>query len=82
MPETKTIVFDHSEIAESLVKTANIHEGHWGVYVEFGIRGANMNIPPGDKLLPAAIVPLLKVGIQRFPKPNSLTVDAAEVNPK
>jgi hypothetical protein len=34
-----------------------------------------------NTLTPAAIVPVLKIGIQRFPEPNSLTVDAARVNP-
>lgn len=83
MPEAKTIVFNHREIAEALVKSQDIQEGLWGIYIEFGIQGANLSISPSqDTLVPAAIVPVLKIGIQRFDKPNQLTVDAAVVNPK
>jgi hypothetical protein len=82
MPETKTITFTNKEIAEFLVKHVGIHEGFWGILVEFGIGAANVAFPPsGDALVPAAIVPIVKMGIHRFDEPNSLTVDAAKVNP-
>jgi len=82
MPEAKNIVYDHRELAEILVKDQDIHEGPWGVYIEFAIQGANISTDPtGESLLPAAIIPVLKIGIQRFDKPNQLTVDAAIVNP-
>jgi len=82
MPETKNIVFNHKEVAEALVRKADIHEGLWGLYVEFGIAAANVGSSPEEGLNPAAIVPILKLGIQKFEKPNNLTVDASEVNPK
>jgi len=83
MPEIPIIAFSHKEVAEALIKKQNIHEGIWGVYIEFGIGAANVGQDPTDALnvLPAAIVPVVKIGIQRFPQPNSLTVDAAVVNP-
>jgi hypothetical protein len=81
MPEANSYVFNHREIAEVLVKHQNLHEGFWGIYLEFGIGAANVQGPGDSSLLPAAIVPLLKIGIQRFPTENSLTVDAAKVNP-
>ena len=82
MPETNSITFTHKEIAEALIKTHDIHEGIWGIIIEFGIAGANVGQGPGDpNMMPAAIVPVLKIGIQRFTTPNNLTVDAAEVNP-
>lgn len=82
MPEIKNFTFDHKEIAEAIIKHQDIHEGLWGVYIEFGIVGANINQGPGEgNLLPAAIVPVMKIGIQRFDKPSSLTVDASKVNP-
>ena len=83
MPETQNFVFDHRELATALVKQQSIHEGLWGIYIEFGIAGANISSDPnGTSVVPAAIVPVLKIGIQRFPKSNNLTVDAATVNPK
>lgn len=82
MAEVKTYLFDYKEVAEALVKKQEIHEGLWGIYMEFGIGAANISIDPSDQaLLPAAIIPVRRIGIQRFDTPNSLTVDAAEVNP-
>ncbi len=46
-----------------------------------GLGGANVALIPGADLNPAAIVPVLKIGLQRFDAPNNLTVDAAKINP-
>jgi hypothetical protein len=82
MPETNSITFTHKEVAEALIEKQDLHEGLWGIYIEFGIGAANIGQGPDDpNLMPAAIIPITKIGIQRFPKPNNLTVDAAEVNP-
>lgn len=80
MAEASQFVFSFSELAEVLVKRQGIHEGHWGLFVKFGISAVNIS-GPDAKLLPAAIVPILEVGIQRFDEANSLTANAAEVNP-
>jgi hypothetical protein len=80
MAEAKTYTFKHKEIAEALVKHLGLHEGIWGILVEFGISAANIGNPDGDQL-PAAIVPILHIGLQRYEKLNSLSVDAAKVNP-
>jgi hypothetical protein len=81
MPDAPQIYpFTHQELAEILIKHKNIHEGLWGIYVEFGIGATNIVQSPND-MLPAAIVPIVKLGLQRFPEPNNLTVDAAKVNP-
>lgn len=83
MPEPKTIVFSFKEIAEVLIREANLHEGLWGLLVKFGITGANIgSAPEKDDLRPSAIVPILELGIQRFDEPSNLTVDASVVNPK
>lgn len=81
MPDAPQIYpFTHQELAEILIKHKNIHEGLWGLYVEFGIGAANIGQGPND-ILPAAIVPIVKLGLQKFPEPNNLTVDAAKINP-
>ena len=80
MPETKSLTFTHKEVVEALIRYNNLHEGLWGLYVEFGLAAANMGQGTED-LLPAAIVPIKKIGLTRSNKPNNLTVDAAEVNP-
>ena len=80
MAKAKQYVFSYPEVAEALVKKLDLHEGLWGIYVRFGIKGANIS-SPGDELVPAAVIPILSLGLQRFEEENSLTVDASKVNP-
>lgn len=80
MAKARQYTFSYPEVAEALVKKLNLHEGLWGIYVKFGIQGANLG-PSDDKLVPAAIIPILNLGLQRFEETNSLTVDASKVNP-
>ena len=82
MPETKNYLFGYTELAEILVKKLDIHEGLWGLYIEFNFGAANVNAGPDSKsFAPAAITAIKSIGIQRFDAPNNLTVDAAVVNP-
>lgn len=81
MPEFTNLVFSHKEIVTALIKSQNIHEGIWGLYVEFGISAANVG-PNQEDIQPAAIVPILKIGIQQFKSLTNISVDAAEVNPE
>jgi hypothetical protein len=83
MPETKNYVFNYVELAKMMVKELDLHEGLWGIYVEFTLGAANVPTSPDNKTIaPAAIAAIKSLGIQRFDAPNNLTVDAAEVNPK
>jgi len=82
MADADKYTFAYKEIAEALVKQQGIHEGLRGIYVEFAIAAANVgSAPESNDVVPAAIVPVQKMGLQRFPEANNLTVDAAEVNP-
>jgi len=82
MAEVSMYSFTHQEVAAALVKQQGIHEGIWGIYIEFGFGAGNIGQAPNDtNLVPAAIIPITKIGIQRFPEPNNLTVDAEKVNP-
>ncbi len=82
MAEIKNLTFSFKETVEALIKGADIHEGIWGIYVEFGLNAINIAAAPGTKdVLPAAIVPIVKIGIQQFQEENNLTVDASKVNP-
>ena len=81
MPETQNITFTHKEIVEALLKDQGITEGLWGIYIEFGIAAGNVGSDK-DNILPVAVVPVKKIGIQRFPEENNLTVDASTLNPK
>ena len=74
MPEEKVVTFSATEIAERLVKERGITSGHWGLFVRFGL-GA-VNVGDGKTMFPAAVVTVQEIGIQQFPEPNPLTVDA------
>lgn len=80
MSEPTVISYDFKELATILIKREGIHDGLWCIHVRFGIRGANMGSSDED-VLPTAMVPILRLGIQKTDKRTNLTVDAAEVNP-
>ena len=81
MPEATQIIYKHRELVELLIKERGIHEGIWGLFVRFGL-GAS-NVGPNDvELQPAAIIPVLEIGLQKFEKETNISVDAAKVNPK
>lgn len=81
MPEPSQITFTFKEIAETLVKRQGLHEGIWGIFVKFGFGASNVG-PNENSLQPAALVPIVEIGLQKFDKENNLSVDAAKVNPK
>ena len=81
MTEAQNYIFDYREIVEVLIKKQGVREGLWGIYMEFDIGGANIG-ETEHTIFPTAIVPVVRIGIQRFEKPNNLTVDAAKANPK
>jgi len=80
MAEPTQIIFTYKEVAEALLKQEHIHEGVWGLYIEFNIGAANVG-PDKESLRPAAIVQILKIGLQKFEEENNLSVNAAHVNP-
>lgn len=81
MATPKQFKFTFKELAEIMVEKAGVQKGLWGLYVRFGIQA--MNIGPSDaELKPAAVIPIMELGLQEFETANSLTVDAAEVQGK
>jgi hypothetical protein len=81
MPETSQITFSYKEVVEALIKAHDIHEGIWGLFVNFGIGAANTG-PNDTELKPTALIPILALGLQKFEKETNISVDAAKVNPK
>lgn len=80
MAEATTYQFSHKEVVEALVKQQGLHDGIWSLTVEFGLSGGNIGPGPGE-LNPAAIVPVLKLGLTKTNEQTNLTVDASAVNP-
>jgi hypothetical protein len=82
MGEPQIVTFTYKEIATVLLKHQGIHEGLWALTMQMGIQATNVKVGPSEAdVVPAAIIPIIKMGIQKFDKPNALTVDAAQVNP-
>jgi hypothetical protein len=75
--------FSHAELAEILIKHLDIHDGLWGVYIEFGFAAANVPVANEEEkgVFPASMAVVRTIGIQPFEGANNLTVDAAKVNP-
>jgi hypothetical protein len=83
MADVESYNFTYAEVVEALVKRQGLHKGLWALRVEFGLGAANINQVEGSKdATPAAIIPLVKLGIQVGKELNNLTVDAAKVNPR
>jgi len=80
MAETSQVIFSHKEVVEALIKHHGIHKGIWTLLVQFGIQGVNVGLG-GPNPLPAAVVPVVALGLQKTSQINSMSVDAAEVNP-
>ena len=81
MPETSQYTYSFKEIVTALIKIQDIHEGIWGLFVNFGLNASNVG-PSENELRPAAMIPILAIGLQKFDKENNLSVDAAKVNPR
>jgi hypothetical protein len=83
MSEPTQITVTFKELAELLVRRENICKGHWGIFIKFGFSATNIQNKETEQgetsLLPAAIVPVLNIGIQKFDAPNNLTVDASKI---
>jgi hypothetical protein len=78
--EPQTIVTSHKAVVEALIKHNNIHEGIWGLFVRFGLGAINAG-ESEQQFLPAAIVPVVEIGLQKFERETNISVDAAKVNP-
>jgi hypothetical protein len=83
MAKVTQYIFTYEEVVTALLKQQEIHEGLWALRVEFGLGAINVNTVEGSKeVTPAAIVAVKSLGIQEGKELNSLTVDAAVVNPR
>lgn len=81
MGEPTQITFKHAEIVELLLKKHGIHEGIWGLFVKFGLNASNVG-PTEAEVMPAAIIAVLEIGLQKFDKESNIALDAAKVNPR
>lgn len=75
--------FSHLEVVEALIKKQGIHDGIWMLSLQFGIGGINVGNPDNKtELAPAAIVPVMSIGLSKKDALNPLALDASVVNPR
>jgi hypothetical protein len=66
MPTSDRYTFPFDELVEMLAKKAGVTEGRWVLSVEFGIGAVNLSAEPDSGVFrPAAVVPIVGIGIQR-----------------
>lgn len=76
MPEAGQIIFTHKEVVEALLHRQGIHDGVWALYLKFGIKALNVG-ESNASLNPAAVIPVLQIGLQKWDKgESSISVDA------
>ena len=82
MPEVSQLTFKYIEVAEALIKQANLHEGRWQIVLQFGLAAANMG-PTPQEVVPGAALAVQSIGLIKAQpdSPEALVVDAAVVNP-
>jgi hypothetical protein len=80
MADVTQYTYKIKELTALFLKDQNIHEGHWQILVNFGFGAANVG-PSEAEILPAAMVQVSGMGIQKVPEKTPLSVNAAEVNP-
>ena len=80
-----TIPYSPKELVAILIKDRDIHEGHWGIHIEFNFSAGMVPITAPNQssiaVLPTALASVGKVGIHRFDNAAPFTVDASQVNP-
>ena len=80
MADVTQYMYKLKELTVLMLKDQKIHEGQWQILVNFGFGAANIG-PNEAELAPAALVPVMGVGIQKVSEKTPLSVDATEVNP-
>ena len=78
--KAKTVKFRLRDVAEALVKLADLHEGLWQVQIMFSNSATNLNL--NGSLVPSAITGVAALQLSRVETADELTVDAAAVNPQ
>lgn len=81
MAEASQITYKHRDLVELLVKAQGLHDGIWGLFVRFGLGASNIGLTE-EEVQPAAIIPVIEIGLQKMEKESNIAVDAAKVNPQ
>jgi hypothetical protein len=75
------ILYEPRDVTIALLRAYNITSGHWFLAVQFGLAAGYGKWAEGPRL-PAATVPIVKIGLMPIDQPNDISVNAAELSPK
>ena len=78
MAEIRQFKYSMHELAEMLVKHEGLTEGKWMLSVEFGISATNVG-RDDENLTPAALIPIVNIGLVESERANNLTIDASKI---
>ncbi len=77
-----TLLSTPLELTTILIRHHGIHRGLWTLSVSFHVQGTNIRTnDPDGQAFPGALVAVQGIGLREVEVPDSLTVDAAAVNP-
>lgn len=80
MPDVTQYLFNHQEVVTALLRNQGIREGIWALTINFGFSATNVeNLNGAPRAVPAAILPVLGIGLRRTNKLDNLAVDAASI---
>lgn len=73
------ILLELRDVTAALLRDRKITKGHWFLAVQFGLAATYVPAGPNGAGLPAAIVPVQKIGLRESETPTDVTVDAAQL---
>lgn len=71
----QVVKFSSLELTKLMLEKANINEGLWAMRWGFNLQTAGIMSPDGP--LPAAVVVIAEMGLERVTEPGPTVVDAA-----
>lgn len=74
------IAVELSEVIVALIQRLGLHEGIWGLTVEFGLGVGNFGVST-EEARPSAFVQVQKLGLTHTAVEGPLAIDASKVNP-
>lgn len=74
-------IYDLRQLIEALIKDQGLHEGYWGIGLEFGFGAATFG-QTAEEAMPTAFVQVSRVRLVRGESELPLCIDASKINPK
>ena len=82
MADQIQFTYSHKQLTEILIKHQGVKEGYWASGFQLGMGNTHVPSPTGGDMVPAVVVSILGVALQKIDKSAPNAVDAAEVNAK